>query len=276
VVKIPGQSTEISPGTCVEAEAGKTFSAEVHVQDPNQGQRKLIQFASGEGRLNPGNITAGQVTDVTNSGGIGTYSLDIPSTNFKDKYTAEFYARDDAHLSAESGWGSGSCAISVCPEAVSPTPTPTPTPPPPCDETDVTELLFSIDSRIASQKKYVNQSLAMLKRHAPGQTKFMEEVRKRSEEIYLSAWNATWTIPRIILNCPDSITCVTVSHTQFKNEHRADMAEMHGLLRSVVRKLRNATEDRNRGERLIGRSKDRMAETEADLQALPPERDDCQ
>jgi hypothetical protein len=133
---------------------------------------------------------------------------------------------------------------------------------PQCSGTDITNQLFSMDGGASAQKALVDKAARRLRRSG-SKASVARKIMEDAQNLYNSAWAATWSIPAEVQSCLNPVACVEVNLTDPVEQYQQDVRDLRALLVRTIRSVERNNPNANLSA-LRKRAK-RRAETNIDL-----------
>ena len=132
-----------------------------------------------------------------------------------------------------------------------------------CEESDLNELLTSLDGGAKKQEKLVRQALKRLKAVNKSQKtrRYIQKTRKATHELQLRNWTLSWTVPVINTQCNTTTKCIVTSNESIVSEYKTNSETLRSIGIKVMRKVKKAKGGKlPNGERqLVNKIKDQHA-----------------
>lgn len=110
-----------------------------------------------------------------------------------------------------------------------------------CSSSDITNLLFALDSGALAQRNLVRNAAKRLKRLNAGAAtnKIATDAEKEAEVRYVEAWNEAWKIPRIVNNCTNATICTESDNGIYVSAYNTHSASLRDLALRLAREFKN-------------------------------------
>lgn len=108
-----------------------------------------------------------------------------------------------------------------------------------CTDTDITSMLFAMDTDAQRQEANIIQFARRLERLDSSESteRFIAQTRLEADKLSTRNWQLTWSLPQIIKNCTDTQTCSQVDNSATVNSYNTNAQTMRDLSSEVFRRI---------------------------------------
>lgn len=127
-----------------------------------------------------------------------------------------------------------------------------------CNNFDITQEQFALDSNTLALKKLVNNTNKSIKKLArtSADKNFVTKSNKEADKLYKLSWTLAWAIPSIATSCTNQVFCTSISNagvvTNFNNTSSALNTSVKASIKRLQKvrrsKLKSDTKTVNKGD----------------------------
>ncbi len=140
-----------------------------------------------------------------------------------------------------------------------------------CDSLDITDTIFLLDGGAKEQEALIKNITRPLRRKGKARLReWAKDTRTTAHDLQIKNWVLSWTIPQVVLTCPDTeINCVEVSNEDKLSEYIARSEELRDLGIQAAKRLRRLRKNNRVARRWKKRVRKQHRENLAQADKVP-------